>query len=80
MKDKKILCVILARGGSKGIPGKNIKDLAGHPLIAYTICEAIKSNYLRAPSLVLHHINTSSGILFIYSLEFLALSVLSSIS
>ena len=46
MKDKKILCVILARGGSKGIPGKNIKDLAGHPLIAYTICEAVKSNHI----------------------------------
>ena len=46
MKDKKILCVILARGGSKGIPGKNIKDLAGHPLIAYTICEDVKSNHI----------------------------------
>lgn len=29
--------VIPARGGSKGIPGKNIKDFAGRPLIAYTI-------------------------------------------
>jgi len=46
MKDKKVLCVILARGGSKGIPGKNIKDLAGHPLIAYTICEALQSKYI----------------------------------
>ena len=35
--DKKILGVITARGGSKGIPGKNIKELAGKPLIAYTI-------------------------------------------
>ncbi len=34
---KKILGVITARGGSKGIPGKNIKELAGKPLIAYTI-------------------------------------------
>jgi len=41
-----ILCVILARGGSKGIPGKNIKDLAGHPLLAYTICEARRSKYI----------------------------------
>lgn len=32
-----ILYVIPARGGSKGIPGKNIKMLAGRPLIAYTI-------------------------------------------
>lgn len=35
--DKTILCVILARGGSKGVPGKNIKDLNGKPLIYYTI-------------------------------------------
>jgi len=34
---KKILGVITARGGSKGIPGKNIKELGGKPLIAYTI-------------------------------------------
>lgn len=32
-----ILITILARGGSKGIPGKNIKMLNGIPLIAYTI-------------------------------------------
>ena len=34
---KKILGLITARGGSKGIPGKNIKKLAGKPLIVYTI-------------------------------------------
>ena len=33
----KILVVIPARGGSKGIPRKNIKPLAGKPLIYYTI-------------------------------------------
>lgn len=33
----KILFVIPARGGSKGIPGKNIKALAGKPLITYSI-------------------------------------------
>ncbi|MCX7830666.1 MAG: acylneuraminate cytidylyltransferase family protein [Acidobacteria bacterium] len=32
-----ILCVIPARGGSKGLPGKNIKPLLGHPLIAHSI-------------------------------------------
>jgi N-acylneuraminate cytidylyltransferase len=37
MNDKKILCIIPARGGSKGLPGKNIKPLNGKPLIAYTI-------------------------------------------
>ena len=39
----KILGVITARGGSKGIPGKNIKLLAGKPLIVYTIEAAQKS-------------------------------------
>lgn len=43
MKDKKILGIITARGGSKGIPGKNIKALAGKPLIFYTIDAAQKS-------------------------------------
>ncbi|KKU51527.1 MAG: hypothetical protein A3H69_01985 [Candidatus Sungbacteria bacterium RIFCSPLOWO2_02_FULL_47_9] len=40
---KKILGVITARGGSKGIPGKNIKLLAGKPLIAYSIDSANES-------------------------------------
>ena len=34
------LVTICARGGSKGIPGKNIKPLNGKPLIAYTIATA----------------------------------------
>ena len=42
----KVLGVITARGGSKGIPGKNIKPLLGKPLIAYTIEAAQKSNAL----------------------------------
>lgn len=37
-----ILITICARGGSKGIPGKNIKPLAGVPLINYTINTAKK--------------------------------------
>lgn len=36
----RILAVILARGGSKGVPRKNIRPINGHPLIAYTIAEA----------------------------------------
>lgn len=43
---KKILGVIPARGGSKGIPNKNIVDLCGKPLISYTIEAARKSKYL----------------------------------
>jgi len=35
--------IILARGGSKAVPKKNIKKLAGKPLIAYTIEAALKS-------------------------------------
>jgi CMP-N-acetylneuraminic acid synthetase len=37
MDKKNILGVITARGGSKGIPGKNVKELGEKPLIAYTI-------------------------------------------
>ena len=37
MKLQDTLFVITARGGSKGLPGKNIKDLCGKPLIAYSI-------------------------------------------
>lgn len=44
--DKKILAIIPARGGSKGIPRKNIKMLNEKPLIAYTIEEAKKSIYI----------------------------------
>jgi len=43
---KKILCVIPARGGSKRLPGKNIKPLLGLPLIAYAIAAAKGSAYL----------------------------------
>jgi CMP-N,N'-diacetyllegionaminic acid synthase len=47
-KEVKVLAVIPARGGSKGIPGKNITDLCGHPLIYYTIREAHKSKLIDA--------------------------------
>ena len=42
----KVLGVITARGGSKGIPGKNLKLLAGKPLLAYTIDTARRSGAL----------------------------------
>lgn len=47
-RDKKIAAVITARGGSKGIPGKNIKELHGRPLIAWTIDSANRSTLLDA--------------------------------
>ena len=43
---KKIVSVILARGGSKGIPGKNVKKLWGKPLINWSIEAAQESNLL----------------------------------
>lgn len=45
-KKDKILAIILARGGSKGVPRKNIKDLNGKPLIGYTIEAAKSSEYI----------------------------------
>lgn len=36
-KRAEVLAVVPARGGSKGIPGKNIRLFAGHPLVAYSI-------------------------------------------
>lgn len=43
---KTFLGIIPARGGSKGIPRKNIKILADKPLISWTIEEALKSTFL----------------------------------
>lgn len=38
------VCLIPARAGSKRIPNKNVMDLNGHPMLAYTISAAIESN------------------------------------
>ncbi len=43
---KVVLCIIPARVGSKGLPGKNIKELLGKPLIAYSIEQAKHSKYI----------------------------------
>ncbi len=45
-KRKKIIAIIPARGGSKGVPRKNIKLLNGSPLISYAIRAALKSKYI----------------------------------
>jgi CMP-N-acetylneuraminic acid synthetase len=42
-KQLKVIAVIPARGGSKGIPGKNIKLLGEYPLLAYSIAASLKS-------------------------------------
>lgn len=41
-----MIAIIPARGGSKGLPGKNIMDLCGKPIIAYTIQAALSSKYI----------------------------------
>ncbi len=41
-----VLAIVPARGGSKGIPNKNIKDLAGHPLIYYSVKAGQESKYV----------------------------------
>jgi len=41
-----MIAIIPARGGSKGLPGKNIKLLNGKPMIAYSIETALKSKYI----------------------------------
>lgn len=43
---KKVIALIPARGGSKGLPGKNIRPLCGKPLIVWTIDKAKRSKYL----------------------------------
>lgn len=46
LNNKSIIAIIPARSGSKGLPGKNIIDLHGLPLIAWTIKMALKSQYI----------------------------------
>ncbi len=46
INNKKVLGIIPARGGSKGLPDKNIKKVAGKPLLAWTIEQAQASEYI----------------------------------
>lgn len=46
IKNKKILCVITARAGSRGIPGKNYRELLGKPLFIWSVEAALKSKYV----------------------------------
>jgi CMP-N-acetylneuraminic acid synthetase len=41
---KSVLAVITARGGSKGVPGKNIRPLAGKPMIGWTL-DAVRGSH-----------------------------------
>jgi CMP-N,N'-diacetyllegionaminic acid synthase len=46
INDKRVIAIIPARGGSKGLPGKNIKELCGKPLIAWSIEAGLASKYI----------------------------------
>ncbi|WP_339670062.1 acylneuraminate cytidylyltransferase family protein [Dasania marina] len=46
IEDKRVLAIITARGGSKGVSKKNILPIGGRPLIAWTIAAAKKSQYI----------------------------------
>lgn len=46
IEGKKVLAIIPARGGSKGIKRKNLKELGDKPLIAWSIDHAINSKYI----------------------------------
>ncbi len=43
VKEPQVLAIIPARGGSKGIPRKNIREFAGYPLIAYSIAAGLQA-------------------------------------
>jgi CMP-N,N'-diacetyllegionaminic acid synthase len=45
--DNNIVAIIPARGGSKGIPRKNIIDFHGKPLLAWTIEDALQTKYIK---------------------------------
>lgn len=51
MKNMKLtrnnICIIGCRGGSKGVKNKNIREIAGKPLIAHTIQQALSSNLFK---------------------------------
>lgn len=47
MRSKKVVCIIPARGGSKGIPRKNILLFCGKPLLAWSILQAKVSKYIQ---------------------------------
>lgn len=44
--NKRVLAIVPARAGSKGLPGKNIKDLGGKPLLAWPIAAALQARHV----------------------------------
>ena len=46
IQDKKVLAIIPARAGSKGVQGKNYREVCGLPLVEWSIRAALKSEYI----------------------------------
>lgn len=49
-ESRRVLCTVCARGGSKGVPGKNVRSLLGKPLLQYTIDVAREAGLFDAVS------------------------------
>ncbi|WP_422007612.1 acylneuraminate cytidylyltransferase family protein [Roseivirga pacifica] len=63
---KKVLAVVTARGGSKGLPGKNIKEFNGKPLIAWTIeqglnCQSVDRLIVSTDDVEIAHTSREHG-------------------
>jgi CMP-N,N'-diacetyllegionaminic acid synthase len=61
-----VIALITARGGSKGVPHKNVRPLGGHPLITYSIeaakkCAAIEAIYVTTDDAEIKKIAASNG-------------------
>lgn len=46
INNRRVIAIIPARGGSKGVPQKNIRVICGKPLIVWTIEKALKSRFI----------------------------------
>ena len=51
---RKIIAIVPARSGSKGLKNKNLKKLINYPLLAYPIKAAIKSKYIDTGKVQVH--------------------------
>ncbi|MBI2635377.1 MAG: hypothetical protein HYW79_02425 [Parcubacteria group bacterium] len=57
-----IIAIIPARGGSKGVPGKNIRNFCGKPLIAWAIETALKSRLISATCQWTHSLGLANAL------------------
>jgi YrbI family 3-deoxy-D-manno-octulosonate 8-phosphate phosphatase len=83
INNQQIIAIILARGGSKGIPGKNIMDFCGKPLLAWSILQAKNSQYINqvyvsSDDALILDVATQFGAIIIRRPEYLASDTASS--